>query len=92
MADVVKAGLPLWHVAFLNPDMVHARNLGEDFPLFGAYSAERDEEIEDGLRSVIASSRGRVLPAAEAYRAWGKDPILSRPPTLPHHSQVCPAR
>ena len=83
VAGVVEAGLPLWHLAFLNPGMAHARNLGEGFLLFGAYPAERGGEIEGGLRSVVVSSRGRALPAAEAHRAWGERFFPVTPSILP---------
>ncbi len=83
VAGVVEAGLPLWHLAFLNPGMAHARNLAENFLLFGAYPAERGEEIEGGLRSVVASSGGRALSAAEAYRAWGERFFPVTPSILP---------
>jgi FAD/FMN-containing dehydrogenase len=72
VANIVEMGLPLWHLAFLNPGMAHARNLGENYLLFGAYPAERAGEIDGDLRNVIASSRGRALSAAEAQRAWGE--------------------
>jgi hypothetical protein len=52
--------------------MAHARNLGENFLLFGAYPAERAGEVEGHLQSVGGSSRGRTLSAAEAHRAWGE--------------------
>src|SRR5215207_8475535 len=84
VANIAEMGLPLWHLAFLNPGMAHARNLGENYLLFGAYPAERAGEIEDRLRSIIASSRGRVLSAAEAHRAWGRDSSRSRLPHFPH--------
>jgi len=83
VAGIAEVGLPLWHLAFLNPGMAHARNLGENFLLFGAYPAERAGEIEDRLRSVIASSRGRALSAAEAHRAWGERFFPVTPPVLP---------
>src|SRR5918995_1705554 len=72
VAGIAEVGLPLWHLAFLNPGMAHARNLGGNFLLFGAYPAERVGEVEDRLQSVIGSSRGRTLSAAEAHRAWGE--------------------
>jgi FAD/FMN-containing dehydrogenase len=72
VAGVVEAGLPLWHLAFMNPEMAHARNLEESYTLFGAYPADRGERIERGLGNVLASCQGRVLPPAEAYRAWGE--------------------
>jgi FAD/FMN-containing dehydrogenase len=88
VASITEVGLPLWHLAFLNPAMAHARNLGEDFLLFGAYPAERGGEIEGGLQSVIASSRGRALSAAEAHRAWGTRFFPVTPSALPPR---CPA-
>jgi FAD/FMN-containing dehydrogenase len=72
VAGVVEAGLPLWHLAFMNPGMARARNLEESYMLFGAYPTDRGESIERGLDDVLASCQGRVLPAAEAYRAWGE--------------------
>ena len=72
VASLAEVGLPLWHLAFLNPGMAHARNLGETFLLFGAYPAERAGEIEGRLRSVVASSQGRALSTPEAHHAWGE--------------------
>ena len=83
VAGIAELRLPLWHLAFLNPGMAHARNLGEIFLLFGAYSAERAGEVEGDLRSVVTSSRGRALPAAEAHRAWGERFFPVTPSVLP---------
>ena len=83
VTGIVEASLPLWHLAFLNPGMADARNLGDDSLLFGAYPAERAEEIEAGPRSVVASSRGRALSAAEAHRAWGERFFPVTPSVLP---------
>jgi FAD/FMN-containing dehydrogenase len=88
VAGIAEVGLPLWHLAFLNPVMAHARDLGENFLLFGAYPAGRAGEIEDRLRSVIASSRGRVLSAAEAHRAWGERFFPVTPSGLPSRFPV----
>jgi FAD/FMN-containing dehydrogenase len=88
VAGMVEAGLPLWHLALLNPDMAHARNLGDAFLLFGSYPAERAGEIEDRLQSVIASSRGRAFSAAEAHRAWGERFFPVTPSVLPSRLPV----
>jgi len=40
--------------------------------MFGAYPRERTKEVEHRLRSVVESNRGRLLPAGDAYRAWGE--------------------
>jgi FAD/FMN-containing dehydrogenase len=83
VASIAEVGLPLWHLAFLNPAMAHARNLSDAFMLFGAYPAERGGEIEGDLRSVVVSSRGRALSAAEAHRAWGERFFPVTPSALP---------
>ena len=83
VAGMAEVGLPLWHLAFLNPGMAHARNLGENFLLFGAYPAERAGEVEGRLQSVVGSSRGRALSAAEAHRAWGERFFPVTPSGLP---------
>jgi FAD/FMN-containing dehydrogenase len=83
VADIAEVGLPLWHLAFLNPGMAHARNLGENYLLFGAYPAERARELDGDLRNVIVSSRGRTLSAAEAHRAWGERFYPVTPSVLP---------
>ena len=83
VASIAEVGLPLWHLAFLNPAMVHVRNLGDAFLLFGAYPAERAGEVEGRLQSVIRSSRGRTLSAAEAHRAWGERFLPVTPSVLP---------
>jgi len=84
VTNVVESGVPLWHLAFLNPEMAHAGGLGKEYLLFGAYPEERAAEIEEeGLWSVLESYRGRVLPAAEAHRVWGERffPIAPSHPT-----------
>src|SRR5215217_6920273 len=83
VANIAEMGLPLWHLAFLNPGMAHARNLGENYLLFGAYPAERAGEIDGDLRNVVASSRGHALSAAEAHRAWGERFFPVTPSVLP---------
>jgi FAD/FMN-containing dehydrogenase len=83
VAGIAEMGLPLWHLAFLNPGMAHARNLGENYLLLGAYPAERAGEIDGDLRNVVASSRGRALSAAEAHRAWGERFFPVTPSVLP---------
>jgi FAD/FMN-containing dehydrogenase len=83
VAGIAEVGLPLWHLSFLNPGMAHARNLGENFLLFGAYPAERAGEVEGRLQSVVWSSRGRTLSAAEAHRAWGERFFPVTPSVLP---------
>jgi FAD/FMN-containing dehydrogenase len=83
VTGIAEVDLPLWHLAFLNPGMAHARNLGEHFLLFGAYPAERAGEIEGDLRSVVVSSRGRALSGAEAHRAWGERFFPITPSALP---------
>src|SRR5215210_4491198 len=88
VANIAEMGLPLWHLAFLNPGMAHARNLGENFLLFGAYPAERAREVEGRLQSVVGSSRGRALSAAEAHRAWGERFFPVTPSALPPRFSV----
>jgi FAD/FMN-containing dehydrogenase len=86
VATIFEARPPLWHVAFLSPAMVRARNLGEDFLLFGAYPGERKERVEGDLHSVLERARGAALTAADAYRAWGERffPVApSRPTPVP---------
>lgn len=72
VASLFEAGVPLWHLAFLNPEMSYARGLGEDHLLFGAYPRKRDTKIEEGLWGALESYRGQVFAAAEAYRVWGE--------------------
>lgn len=72
VASLHEAGVPLWHLAFLDPGMVRARGLGDGYLLFGAYSAERSPVVEEVLRETFESHHGRVLPAAESYRVWGE--------------------
>lgn len=68
--DVSESGVPLWHLAFLNPKMAQARGLGEDYLLFGAYPRDRSERVEEGLRHMSKNYEGNVLPAAETHRIW----------------------
>jgi FAD/FMN-containing dehydrogenase len=82
VAGVAEAGVPLWHLAFLNPEMARIRGLGEDYLLFGAYPRERAAEVEEGLRSTIEPHGRRVLGTAESYRVWGERffPAVPRQP------------
>jgi FAD/FMN-containing dehydrogenase len=83
VADVFRKKVPLWHLAFLSPEMARLRGLGEDHLLFGAYPGGRKAEVEVALRDVAASAGGRVLSPADAYRAWGERffPIAPSRPT-----------
>jgi FAD/FMN-containing dehydrogenase len=72
IASLHEAGVPLWHLAFLDSGMVNARGLGDGYLLFGAYPAERAPVVEEALRETFGAHRGRILPAAESYRAWGE--------------------
>ena len=72
-ADVFRKKVPLWHLAFLSPEMARLRGLGEDHLLFGAYPDGRRAEVEEALRDVAASAGGRVLSPA------GHPPIRSGP-------------
>ena len=83
VAGVAEAGTPLWHLAFLNPRMAHARTLGEEHLLFGVYPRERAAEVEERLLDILESCRGRPLGTAEAYRVWGQRffPVVPTQPT-----------
>jgi FAD/FMN-containing dehydrogenase len=83
VADLTRSGVPLWHLAFVNPVMARARNVGGGFVLFGAYPRERALEVEAGLRDRIETHRGRILPAALAHRVWGERffPVAPSHPT-----------
>jgi hypothetical protein len=59
--------------------MTRARNLGTTHLMFGAYPRERTVKVEDGLRSVVETNRGRLLTAADAHRAWGERYFPIRP-------------
>ena len=72
VADLLSSGVPLWHLAFVNPTMARARKIGEDYLLSGAYPQERAPRVEAGPRSAIEARHGRVLPAAQAHRVWGE--------------------
>ncbi len=72
VADIFRDGVPLWHLAFLSPEMARLRGLGQDHLLFGAYPGGRAAAVEKALRDVAASAGGRVLSPADAYRAWGE--------------------
>ncbi len=83
VADVFRRGVPLWHLAFLSPEMARLRGLGEDHLLFGAYPGGRKAVVEEALLEVASSAGGRVLPPPDAYRAWGERffPIAPSHPT-----------
>jgi len=83
VAEVTETGVPLWHLAFLNPELARARGLGEEYLLFGAYPRVRAAKAEEGLLRVLESNRGRVISATEAYRVWGERffPVSPSQPT-----------
>jgi FAD/FMN-containing dehydrogenase len=83
VTEVFRAGVPLWHLSFLNAPMANARGLGEEHLVSGAYPGERTEILEEALRELAASHRGRVLPRADAYRVWGERffPVAPSHPT-----------
>ncbi|HET6662008.1 MAG TPA: FAD-binding oxidoreductase [Rubrobacter sp.] len=83
VVSIFEARPPLWHLAFLSPAMARARNVGEDFLLFGAYPGERKVRVEEDLRGVLGHARGAALAAADAYRAWGERffPVAPSHPT-----------
>ncbi|MBA2713441.1 MAG: FAD-binding oxidoreductase [Rubrobacteraceae bacterium] len=83
VADVFRKGVPLWHLGFLSPEMARIRGLGEEYLLFGAYPGERGAGVEKELRGIASSVDGRLLPSADAYRAWGERffPIAPSRPT-----------
>jgi FAD/FMN-containing dehydrogenase len=72
IASLHEVGVPLWHLAFLDPGIVRARGLGDGYLLSGAYPEERSPLVEGALQETFESHRGRLLPAAESYRAWGE--------------------
>src|SRR5215210_1738899 len=72
VAGIFSQGVSLWHLAFLSPEMASLRGLGEDHLLFGAYPGTRKAAVDEALRQVASSAGGRVLPPADAYRAWGE--------------------
>ena len=80
---ICRRGVPLWHLAFLSPEMARLRGLGEDHLLFGAYPGGRKAAVEEALREVASSAGGRVLPPTAAYRAWGERffPVAPSHPT-----------
>ena len=83
VAGISHAGVPLWHLAFLNPQMARIRGLGEELLIFGAYPGERSALIGEALREVASSHHGRELDHADAYRVWGERffPIAPSHPT-----------
>ena len=83
VAGIFRRGVPLWHLAFLSPEMALLRGLGQDHLLFGAYPDGRRAAVEEALGEVASSAGGRVLPPTDAYRAWGERffPIAPSHPT-----------
>jgi FAD/FMN-containing dehydrogenase len=83
VTSVAKAGIALWHLAFLNPQMAKARSLGEEHLLFGAYSQEQDVAVEENLRNILKSCQGGIHDAGDAYRVWGQRffPVAPSRPT-----------
>ena len=83
VAGIFRRNVPLWHLAFLSPEMARLRGLGEDHLLFGAYPGGRGAAVGKALREVTSSAGGRVLSPTDAYRAWGERffPIAPSRPT-----------
>ncbi len=70
VTDMIEAGVPLWHLAFLNPTLARTRGLGEDYLLFGAYPGERSELVVKRIRHMAEDHEGNVLPKAGTHRVW----------------------
>jgi hypothetical protein len=87
VADLTGSGVPLWHLAFVNPTMARARKLEEDYLLYGAYPQERAPEVESSLRGAIEPHRGHILPIAQARRVWAERFF----PVAPSHPTPSPA-
>lgn len=66
---ICRAGLPLWHLGFVDPARAHAVGLHERYVLFGAYHAGAN--VETALEEAFSEHGGQALPLADAYRAWG---------------------
>ena len=83
VAGIFHQKVPLWHLAFLSPEMARLRGLEEDYLLFGAYPGGRRAEVEETLRDFAASAGGRMLSPADGYRVWGERffPIAPSRPT-----------
>jgi FAD/FMN-containing dehydrogenase len=83
VANIYREGVPLWHLAFLSPEMARIRGLGEDHLIFGAYPGGRGAAVEDALLEIASAAGGRALSPADAYRAWGERffPIAPSRPT-----------
>ncbi len=81
--EILRGGVPLWHLSFLNAPMANARGLGEEHLISGAYPGERTGILERALRELAASHGGRVLPPADAYQVWGERffPVAPSHPT-----------
>ena len=81
--ETLRAGVPLWHLSFLNAPMANARGLGQEHLISGAYPGERTGMVEGALRELAVSHGGRVLPTADAYRVWGERffPVAPSHPT-----------
>lgn len=86
--NITDAGVPLWHLAFVNPGMSLARGFGENYLLFGAYPGERAADAEQGLWSALGTRGGSMLPAAHAHRVWGERFF----PVAPSHPTPIPER
>lgn len=87
-----EAGVPLWHLAFLNAGMSRARGLGERPLLFGAYPRGRSSAVEGELAAALEEHSGRTLPTAEALRVWGQRffPVAPSQPTPEAEREVVP--
>jgi FAD/FMN-containing dehydrogenase len=84
VANIAEMGLPLWHLAFLNPGMAHARNLGENYLLLGPI---RQNGQEKSMVTSETSSRPLGVvpsPRRKPTVRGGRDSSRSRLPPFPH--------
>jgi FAD/FMN-containing dehydrogenase len=72
LETLVSTKPPLWHLAFLNSTLAHARRLRDHYLLFGAYPRGRTNLVEGPLREAVAGHRGKILEAPDAYKVWGE--------------------
>jgi glycolate oxidase len=91
-AGIRASSVPLWHLAFVNPGMSHARGLGKDYLLFGAYPGKRAADVAEGLREALGPRGGRMLPTTDAYRVWGERffPVAPSNPTPTPERKLIP--
>ena len=91
VAGIVEVGLPLWHLAFLNPGMAHARNLGETFCFSGPIRQNGPEKSRAASEALSHPLGVAPSPRLRPTVRGGRGSFRSRPLFYPQGFLLYPA-